>query len=272
MKRLKNVILIFLSICSLFFLCGCEKKNYNVEIRDGVVNVKMHSPSMGIVGFNQVSYDGFTYEEVEKEIFDKIRSRNYDGSYMIFVCLQFLDNYGNYYDGENILVSNLSAIEVKKYASYGFFKGQTHLEKAFPWNRDNSSSITNSGNDTSYSNNNSTISSQQSTIQNFNYTGNWECPDLYHGGMDVCLVLTHNTSSNSISVDYLVNYRIWDYDNAIGWIEGSTLHVSQKPDVDGNYIELVATPINRTTIKGTLRYKNPHDSYNGELIMRYRED
>ena len=87
MKKPKTIISILLALCSLLVLSGCEKKNYNVDIRDGVINVKMHSPSIGIVGINQVSYDGFTYEEVEKEIFDKIRSQSYDGSYNPSDCM-----------------------------------------------------------------------------------------------------------------------------------------------------------------------------------------
>lgn len=135
MKMLKTIISIILTICSLFILSSCEKKNYNVEIQDGFIYVTMHCPTMGIVGINQVSYDGFTYEEVEQEVFDKIRNRNYSGSYTVSVTLQFLDSYGNYYDGDRRVVSTLSATEVKKYTSYYYFSGQTHISDAFPWNR-----------------------------------------------------------------------------------------------------------------------------------------
>lgn len=124
-----------LAIYGSIVLCSCEKKNYKVEIQDGSVHVTMHSPSIGIVGFNQVSYDGFTYEEVEQEVFDKIRSSSYDGSYTVSVTLQFIDSYGNYYDDERIIVSKLDAKEVKKYASYNYFRGHAHISDAFPWNR-----------------------------------------------------------------------------------------------------------------------------------------
>ena len=95
----------------------------------------MHCPSMGIVGVNQVGYDGFTYEEVEKEVFDKIRSSSYNNNYSVFVKLQFKDSYGNYYDGESILVTTLNGADVKRYASYSYFRGQTHIADAFPWNQ-----------------------------------------------------------------------------------------------------------------------------------------
>lgn len=94
----------------------------------------MHCPSIGIVGINQVSYDGFTYEEVEQEVFDKIRSKSYDGWYSIVVILQFKDSYGNFYDGPPVTVTGLKASEVKRYASYSYFRGSSHLENAFPWN------------------------------------------------------------------------------------------------------------------------------------------
>ena len=135
MTRLKTIYFILLAIYGSIVLCSCEKKNYKVEIQDGSIHVTMHSPSMGIVGINQVSYDGFTYEEVEQEVFDKIRNSSYDGSYTVSVTLQFIDSYGNYYDGERIIVSNLDAKEVKKYASYYYFRDHTHISDAFPWNR-----------------------------------------------------------------------------------------------------------------------------------------
>lgn len=50
-------------------LLQLREENYSVDVTDGTVRVKMHSPSMGIVGINQVCYDSFTYEEVEKEVF-----------------------------------------------------------------------------------------------------------------------------------------------------------------------------------------------------------
>ena len=132
---MKKSHLIFSLFCYLItLLCSCESKNYSVEVSDGIVNVKMHSPSMGIVGINQVGYDGFTYEEVEKKVFDKIRSRSYDGNYSIVVTLQFLDSYGNYYDGTPVKVTSLNASEVKRYASYSYFRGSTHISDAFPWN------------------------------------------------------------------------------------------------------------------------------------------
>lgn len=128
----KSISILFFFV--LLLMCSCEKKNYSVEVSDGIVNVKMHSPSMGIVGPGQVSYDGFTYEEVEKEVFDIIRSRGYNGSYSVRVTMQFVDSYGNYYDGESVTVSSLDATEVKKYASYYYFRDKTHIADAFPWN------------------------------------------------------------------------------------------------------------------------------------------
>ena len=126
---------------NLFFLCltitlfcSCESKNYSVDVSDGIVEVKMHSPTLGIAGFNEIGYDGFTYEEVEEKVFDKIRSRDYDGKYSVVVTLQFKDSYGNYYDGTPVTVSSLNSSEVKRYASYSYFRGSTHIENAFPWN------------------------------------------------------------------------------------------------------------------------------------------
>ena len=125
----------FFGICCTLLLCACEQKNYSVEIQDGAIHIQMHCPSIGIVGVNQVSYDGFTYEEVEQEVFDKIRNSSFNGNYFIYVKLQFKDSYGNYYDGESKLVTTLNGADVKRYASYSYFRGKTHISDAFPWNQ-----------------------------------------------------------------------------------------------------------------------------------------
>lgn len=131
-------------MCCTLFLYACEQKNYSVEIKDGAVHINMHCPSIGIIGVNQVSYDGFTYEEVEREVFDKIRSSSYNNNYFVFVTLQYKDSYGNYYDGESKLVTTLNGADVKRYASYSYFRGKTHIADAFPWNSTNNNSSTNS--------------------------------------------------------------------------------------------------------------------------------
>lgn len=110
------------------------------------------------------------------------------------------------------------------------------------------------------------MTESEAVMSNFDFTGDWDCPNLTTG-MNICMTIIHNTYNNKIKVDYLVNYRLWTYDNATGWVEGNTLHIIQAPDEKGNYIELTATPISKKTIKGILRYKNPYGKYNGKLVM-----
>ena len=126
-----------LLLCSVVLLfCSCKKKNYSVDVSDGTVWVKMHSPTMGVVGINRVGYDGFTYEDVEEEVFDKIRSRSFYGDCSVIVTLEFQDSYGNYYDGPPVTVGSLNGAEVKRYASYWDFNGSSHIADAFPWNHE----------------------------------------------------------------------------------------------------------------------------------------
>lgn len=49
---------LFLLCLTITLFCSCESKNYSVDVSDGIVEVKMHSPTMGIVGINEVGYDG----------------------------------------------------------------------------------------------------------------------------------------------------------------------------------------------------------------------
>lgn len=132
---MKQIAYYFILLCcTITLLCSCKSKNYRVEVSDGIIKVKMHCPTIGIAGINQISYDGFTYEEVEQKVFDKIRSRSYDGNYSVVVTMQFKDSYGNYYDGSPVTVTSLNGAEVKRYASYSYFSGSSHIADAFPWN------------------------------------------------------------------------------------------------------------------------------------------
>lgn len=110
------------------------------------------------------------------------------------------------------------------------------------------------------------MDNNEAVTSNFDFTGDWDCPNL-NTGMNISMTIIHNTYNNKVTVDYLVNYRLWTYDNATGWVEGNTLHIIQAPDDKGNYIELTATPISKKTIKGILKYKNPYGKYNGKLVM-----
>ena len=129
-----NKIKCLFAIIGIFLLFACNNsKNYQVRVSDGFVNITMKSPSIGIVGINQVSFDGFKPEDIEREVFDEIRSRNYSGDYEVYVTLKFKDSYGNYYDSpEKVKVSVLNGADIKRYAEFKYFRG-LNLYKAYPW-------------------------------------------------------------------------------------------------------------------------------------------
>lgn len=119
----------FLLCCSITLLCSCESKKYSVEVSDGIVKVKMPHPYIGLFNWNEVTYEkGCTPGEIEKEIFDKIRKRSYDGNYSVIVTLLSKDDYGNYHDdGTPVTVTSLNGAEVKRSSYYI----SAHLEKAW---------------------------------------------------------------------------------------------------------------------------------------------
>lgn len=128
--------LLFLLMFFLITLSSCSQfnKNYKVKFEGETIHVTMKSPSIGVVGINRVSFDGFTEEDIEKEIFDEIRYRNYSGDYNVYVTLQFKDEYGNYYDSnEKVHVSTLNGEDIKRYSNYNYFKGKVNLGKSYPW-------------------------------------------------------------------------------------------------------------------------------------------
>lgn len=132
---MKNRVTFFLTAClSIILLSSFGSKNYSVSVTDGTVVVKMHSPTRGMAGVDRISYDGFTYDDVEKAVFDGIRRRSYNGNYTITVILQFKDSYGRYYDGPPVNVGTLNGSQVKQYASFKNFSGSTQIYRAFPWN------------------------------------------------------------------------------------------------------------------------------------------
>ena len=110
------------------------------------------------------------------------------------------------------------------------------------------------------------MTESEAVMSTFDFTGDWVCPNLTTD-MNISMTIIHNTYNNEVIVDYLVNCRLWTYDNAKGWVEGNTIHIIQTPDDKGNFIELTATPISKKTIKGILKYKNPYGKYNGKLVM-----
>lgn len=133
--RLIGMALIVVAMCANFIACSGFKKNYKVAFEDGSIYITMKSPSIGISGINEVSFDGFTPKEIEEDVFYGIRKRSYSGDYNVFITLQFKDSYGNYYDSkERVKVSTLNGNDVKKYASFGYFKGKVSIDKSYPWN------------------------------------------------------------------------------------------------------------------------------------------
>lgn len=118
-----------------FIACDSYKKNYKVTFGEGVVNITMRCPTIGVAGWREISFDGFTLADIEEEVFKGIRNRKYLGNYDVYVILQFRDSYGNFYDSQKkVKVSTLNGEDVKKYADFGYFKGKVTIDKAFPWN------------------------------------------------------------------------------------------------------------------------------------------
>lgn len=131
MNRLFYFSLLFSSI--LLIACSNEK-NYKVSFQSGAIYVTMKCPTIGIAEINRVSYDGFEPEDIEKDIFEEIRDRDYSGYYDVYVTLQFEDEYGNYNDSpESVKVCTLSGEDVKKYVDYNHFRGKIPFHYSYPW-------------------------------------------------------------------------------------------------------------------------------------------
>ena len=125
-------ILLIIMFCLSIGLYSCKDKNYDVSVSGNSVYVTMKALSKGMIEWGKVTLDGYTKEDVEKEIFDKIRSNNYDGNYDIYVTVNYMDSHGNYSnEGNMVKVSTLNGADVKQYSNYINFHGKAHLEKAY---------------------------------------------------------------------------------------------------------------------------------------------
>ena len=132
---MKHKILYLTFAVIAMFMVSCQSKNYRVQVcsssSDGQVWVHMRCPTIGFAGINKIAFDGFSYEDVEEEIFDGIRSNSYNGNYEVYVTLEYRDDHGNYHDGDMKLVSVLNGADVKEYASYTYFHGKSQIQKAY---------------------------------------------------------------------------------------------------------------------------------------------
>lgn len=130
---MKQKCLFFITLIISIFLSSCDsfKKNYKIAIENGTVHIIMRSPMIGISGLNSIDFDGFTPREIEERVFNKIRKRDYNGDYNVYVTLQYKDEYGNYNEAPNsIHVCTINGGEVKKYVDFKYFDG-LQLEKAY---------------------------------------------------------------------------------------------------------------------------------------------
>lgn len=128
MKKLFLLATILLSLVA----CETKDKGYSVYVDNGIVDITMKAPSIGITGINKVSFDGFTIDDIEEEVFKKIRKSNYNGDYVVYVTMKYKDSYGNYYTSpEKVNTCLLNGKDVKKYADFRYFRGKLQIYKAY---------------------------------------------------------------------------------------------------------------------------------------------
>lgn len=124
----------FILLMGTMLLCtACDdEKGYSILFGDNYAYVIMRSPTFGISGINAVDYDGFTPSDIEKEIFDHIRSEDIDSqSFSVIVSLETKDKYGNYVvlsENSDYLVSKLEVAEVRRYADFRYFRQEIGIE------------------------------------------------------------------------------------------------------------------------------------------------
>lgn len=118
-----NTKLIIAVLCSLLLIsCNTDtKKKYKILYDKNNISIIIPMPRIGIVRLGETTYDGFTLQDIEKEIFNELRGDKYYGLYHLNLTIQFKDKYGNYSEEEKYSLGDIDTDEIKKYAAYKYF-------------------------------------------------------------------------------------------------------------------------------------------------------
>jgi hypothetical protein len=124
LKLFSNLsIILFLLLntsCSIF-----KSKNYDITYDNNNITITIPMPTFGLVNINDVDYDGFTLEDIEKELYDDFTClfSTKSGTYNIELVIKYRDMYGKFSSGSTIELGSIDAEEVRKYESYKYFRG-----------------------------------------------------------------------------------------------------------------------------------------------------
>ena len=112
--------IIFLSLISCNSKTEAEKK-YKILYDKNNISIVIPMPKIGVVRLGETTYDGFTLQDIEKDIFNQLREDKYHGLHNLCLTILFKDKYGNYSEEEEHSLGNIDADEIKKYADYKYF-------------------------------------------------------------------------------------------------------------------------------------------------------
>ena len=110
-------------VCLLIIGCSNSPKNYNIKYDEHDITIIIPMPTIGTAGIGQTTYDGFTLEDIEQDIFNELRDNKYKGNYDLNLTIKFKDKYGNYSKNETYPLNSINADDIKKYAAYNYFRG-----------------------------------------------------------------------------------------------------------------------------------------------------
>lgn len=121
MTKISRIIFLVFIISTL--VACYHGRNYKIDFEDQNIVITIPSPSIGVSARDEISYDGFTLEEVEEDIFNDLRRPWRSGTYKMKLIIKYKNEYGEYSDKKNILLGNISAEKVKRYVDYSYFIG-----------------------------------------------------------------------------------------------------------------------------------------------------
>jgi len=99
-------------------------RNY-VEFHSNSVIINIPYPKIGVSSTYGMDFpDDFNLDEVEKKIFNELRTNKYNGNIPIKACFLTIDKYGNEQKENPIVLGQLDANELKKYKNFSSYTPQ----------------------------------------------------------------------------------------------------------------------------------------------------
>jgi|GEM_PF-1575013 hypothetical protein len=124
------------SCCALFTLLvllssWSFNKSWSVSFEGHAITIIAPAPSIGMVGFNEIYFNGVDNDDIGKDIyssFTSIRGHFRSGNYVVYLKIKRENSYGETVFVNKGKLCTLNAEKVRRYADYSYFKSDYPID------------------------------------------------------------------------------------------------------------------------------------------------